>query len=362
MKFINNLETAKFDFHDIALVPSILSKVESRSEINLPSLLPLMASPMNSVLSIKKDDRFHEEFLLSLLRQMMVCIPRNYEYSIYNELSKHSSLNKSMFKSISLQEFKLLETDFDTFDNLVHDSECILVDIANGHMWKLLDLSKIFIKKFKDKKLMIGNIANPHTYDEFSKIGVHYCRIGIGGGSVCTTSANASIHYPMASLIYECFRIKQANAHKSLIVADGGFKNFADIIKALALGADYVMLGGILNKCLDSDSYPYLWKRFKITNMSFANWLYKNKFSLYKRHVGMSTKEIQKIWGNYKLKTSEGIAKWNKVEYTFDGWIENFNDYLKSTMSYLNCTNLEELKQKSTFVFITDNSFRRFHK
>lgn len=362
MNFINNLESPKFDFNDIALVPSILSRIESRSEINLPSIFPLIASPMNSVLSIRKDDRFHEEFLLSLLRQMMVCIPRNYEYSIYNELSKHSSLNKSMFKSISLQEFKLLETDFDTFDNLVNDSECILVDIANGHMWKLLDLSKLFIEKFPNKKLMIGNIANPYTYDEFAKIGVHYCRLGVGGGSVCTSSSNAAIHYPMASLIYECNQIRIANAHKSKIVADGGFKNFSDIIKGLALGADYIMLGGILNKCLDSDSYPYLWKRFKITNMDLAKWLYKNKFSLYKRHVGMSTKEIQKIWGNKKLKTSEGIAKWNKVEYTFDGWIENFSDYLKSAMSYLNCTNFEELKEKANFVFITENSFKRFHK
>ena len=158
----------------------------------------------------------------------------------------------------------------------------------------------------------------------------------------CTTSANASVHYPMASLIYECNSIRQANGHKSKIVADGGFKNFSDIIKGLALGADYIMLGGILNKCLDSDSHPYLWKTFKITNMSLAQWLYKKKFSLYKRHVGMSTKEIQKVWGNYKLKTSEGIAKWNKIEYTFDGWVENFNDYLKTTMSYLISSNLED--------------------
>ena len=99
----------------------------------------------------------------------------------------------------------------------------------------------------------------------------------------CTTSANASIHYPMASLIYECNRIKQDNAYDCKIVADGGFKNFADIIKALALGADYVMLGGILNKCLESDSYPYLWKKIKITNMDLAKWFYKNKFSLMHR-------------------------------------------------------------------------------
>jgi len=359
MNFINNLESPKFDFHDIALVPSILSKIESRSEINLPIPFPLVASPMNSVLSIKNKERFNENFLYQLLGEMKVCVPRNYEYSKKNQHLEWSELS---FKSISLQDFRLIETDFESFSSIVKESNNVLIDIANGHMWKLIDLSKLFIKKFPKKKLMIGNIANPHTYDEFSKIGVHYCRIGIGGGSVCTTSANASVHYPMASLIYECNSIRQANGHKSKIVADGGFKNFSDIIKGLALGADYVMLGGILNKCLDSDSHPYLWKTFKITNMSLAQWLYRNKFSLYKRHVGMSTKEVQKIWGNYKLKTSEGIAKWNKVEYTFDGWIENFNDYLKSTMSYLNCTNLEELKEKATFAFITENSFRRFHK
>jgi hypothetical protein len=357
--FLNNLESPKFDFYDIALVPSVLSKLESRSEINLPFPLPLVASPMNSVLTIKEKERFHEDFLYDLLGEMMVCVPRGYQYSKDNT---HFEWMDLIFKSISLQEFRLIETDFESFNSIVKESNNILVDIANGHMWKLVDLSKIFIKKFPNKKLMIGNIANPHTYDEFAKIGVHYCRIGIGGGSVCTTSANASVHYPMASLIYECNQIRIANSHKSKIVADGGFKNFADIIKGLALGADYIMLGSILNKCLDSDSYPYLWKKIKITNMSLAKWLYKNKFSLYKRHVGMSTKEVQKIWGNYKLKTSEGIAKWNKVEYTFDGWVENFNDYLKSTMSYLNCVKFEELKEKANIIFITENSFRRFHK
>lgn len=201
MDFINNLESPKFDFHDIALVPSILSKIESRSEINLPFPLPLVASPMNSVLSIKRKERFNEDFFYQLLGEMIVCVPRGYEYSKDNEHLKWSDLS---FKSISLQDFRLIETDFEKFELIVDGSDNVLVDIANGHMWKLLDLSKIFIKKFKDKKLMIGNIANPHTYDEFSKIGVHYCRIGIGGGSVCFV-------------------------HDTKVITKDGFKNIIDI-------------------------------------------------------------------------------------------------------------------------------------
>jgi hypothetical protein len=357
--FINNLETPKFDFNDISLVPSILSRIESRSEIKLPLTLPLIASPMNSVLSIRKKGRFNENFFYQLLGEMMVCVPRGYEYGKDNF---HLEWHNLSFKSISLQDFRLIETNFESFSSIVKESDNVLIDIANGHMRKLLDLSKLFIEKFPNKKLMIGNIANPYTYHEFARIGVHYCRLGIGGGSSCTSSSNAAIHYPMASLIYECNSIRQANSHKTKIVADGGFKNFSDIIKGLALGADMIILGSILNKCLESDSYPYLWKKIKITNMDLAKWLYKNKFPLYKRHVGMSTKEIQKIWGNKKLKTSEGIAKWKKVDHTFDGWIENFNDYLKSAMSYLNCANLEELKEKASFIFITENSFKRYYK
>lgn len=231
--FLNNLETPKFDFHDIALVPSVLSKVESRSQVNLPFPLPLVASPMNSVLSIKKKGRFNENFFYNLLGQMIVCSPRDYEYS---EDNQHLQWSELTFKSISLQDFRLIETDFKSFNSIVNESNNILVDIANGHMRKLLDLSKLFIEKFPNKKLMIGNIANPYTYHEFAKIGVHYCRISIGSGSVCTSSSNAAIHYPMASLIYECNSLRQANSHKCRIVADGGFKNFDDIIKGLALG------------------------------------------------------------------------------------------------------------------------------
>ena len=75
----------------------------------------------------------------------------------------------------------------------------------------------------------------------------------------------------------------------------------------------------------------------------------------------MSTKEVQKKWGKTKLTTSEGIIKYNKVEYTLEGWVNNFKDYLKSAMSYTNSKNLEEFKG-SEFVFITKNALDRFQK
>ena len=75
----------------------------------------------------------------------------------------------------------------------------------------------------------------------------------------------------------------------------------------------------------------------------------------------MSTKDVQKKWNKGVLKTSEGISKSNKIEYTFDQWVTNFKDYLKSAMSYTNSLTLESFKD-SEFVFITENALKRFNK
>ena len=85
------------------------------------------------------------------------------------------------------------------------------------------------------------SIDTNHSYCVYNTI-VH--------NSGCLTSANTGVHFPMASLIHECYQYKKKGNYNTKIVADGGFRNYDDIIKAIMLGADYVMLGGILNKCL----------------------------------------------------------------------------------------------------------------
>jgi hypothetical protein len=165
-------------------------------------------------------------------------------------------------------------------------------------------------------------------------------------------------------LIKECSDIKKESGYRTKIVADGGFRNYDDIIKALALGANYVMLGGVLNKTLESCSDTLLFGKFKLSKeTAYKVW---NKFPfmrkyLYKEFRGMSTKEVQRKWGKLKLTTSEGVHRMNKVEYTLKGWTENFKDYLKSAMSYTNSKNLSSFRY-SEFVFITENALKRYNK
>lgn len=340
----------KFDFKDITIVPEILTDIPHRHMVNPyteEGNLPIMVSPMDTVVSETNYQKFKEV-------GYVVCTPRGV---ITND--------EDVFVSMSLDEFEEYLEMYKTIQG--EDIQIkILIDIANGHMKRLYDLVNTFYRVRHSEKhvLMVGNIANPATYQMFAKIGVDYIRVGIGGGSGCLTSANIGIHYPMASLINECYEIKKSGGYKTKIVADGGFKNYDDVIKALMLGADYVMLGGILNKCLESCGQTKLFKNIPLSeNMSEYVWKKYPKLRkhMYKSFRGMSTKEVQKKWKKGKLKTSEGISKLNKIEYTLNQWSDNFVDYLKSAMSYTNSVSLDQFRD-SEFILITQNALNRFNK
>jgi glutamate synthase domain-containing protein 2 len=165
----------------------------------------------------------------------------------------------------------------------------------------------------------------------------------------------------MASLIMKCSKAKKSLHRPAYIVADGGFKKYSDIIKAIAMGADYVMLGSIFNKTIESAGDNYLYG-FIPVSQEFAEILFEYKFPIYKKFRGMSTKEVQKKWNKKVLTTSEGIVTKRKVEYTLEGWLSNFKDYLKTAMSYSGSSNLEDFRKNSKFVLISQKSFERFSK
>ena len=180
----------------------------------------------------------------------------------------------------------------------------------------------------------------------------------------CTTAANTGIFYPMASLINECHNISKEFDNPTKIIADGGFRDTSEIIKALALGSVSIMVGSIFNKCLEScsDTFTKHGVNYALVEPELAKEYYNKGQELFKYYRGMSTKEVQKDWNRKELKTSEGISKYNKVEYTLSGWTENFTDYLKSAMSYSGSRSLEEFIGEAQWIRISDNAYKRFHK
>jgi hypothetical protein len=200
-------------------------------------------------------------------------------------------------------------------------------------------------------------VSDNHSYTANGKI-VHNC----------LTTQQLGIGYPMASLIQECYHISLGLDTPAKIVADGGMQKYSDIIKAIALGADYVMLGSIINKCLESCGDNYFQvdpnqpgSKVKITPTQALE-RYNDGKQVLKMFRGMSTKEVQKKWGNEKLKTSEGVVRYREVEYTLSQWIENFESYLRSAMSYCNARTLSDFVDNAEFNQITPNAFNRFNK
>lgn len=354
-------------FNDICLIPAAVSEIEHRSECNPyldNGMLPLFTAPMTSVI-----DKNNWKIFKS--NKINTIIPRSVNWETRLDLSDKT------FIAVSLSEFERLIDFYHPIQTIY-----ICVDIANGHMKKLLDLCKQAKEKFGNKiQIMAGNIANPYTYYEYAKAGVDYVRCGIGTSPICTTSANSGIHYPMVSLLSTIKVFKDAveacvndidSDFKSVpkIVADGGFSNFDQIIKALALGADYVMLGKIfamsVEACGDILNKHYF--GYDVEKQGpFQEWIRKQDmytikmWDCYRQYYGMSTKKAQTEFGNTELKTAEGIETLVPIKYTLAGWCDNFISYLRSAMSYTNSRNLNEFKN-TQYEQISANSFNAYYK
>ena len=352
------------DFNDILITPAVTSSIRSRSEINPyhseeSNWLPVIVSPMDTVIGL-------DNWQLYLNAKMPICFPRGirpYGDIHPKQFSKDEEGMLECFKDVIFYSYSLDEA-IDLIQWLVENpgsdlSGNVLIDIANGHMRHMVETVKELRGRTK-MKIMVGNIANPQTYQVLSEAGADFIRVGIGFGGGCLTAMNTGVGYSMAQLVKECADIKEKEKANAMIVADGGFREYSDIIKALALGADYVMLGSILNKCLESSGDTY-WKGIKVSP-NIANFLWKRKFKLEKKFRGMSTKEVQKKWGKSKLTTSEGVVRMRTVKYTLDGWTENFVDYLKSTMSYTNCRTLKDFIGNVKWTLISQNAYNRFNK
>ena len=356
-------EKTFYSLQDISIMPAYITEINHRAECNPynnDNKLPIFVAPMSSVIDLNNAKIF-------AFNKLNVVIPRTIN------LEDRLNVCEEYFIAVGLDEFenKILTLNLEDRKPIK-----ICVDVANGHMKKLIDLCVYAKNRFGNKMIiMAGNVANPLVYYDYAYAGIDYIRLSIGSGSACTTAANAAIYTPMASLIDECVSIKKnverdRRNYKSIpkIIADGGFNNYDDIIKALALVADYVMCGKIFAQCeeacgeklqkfLYSDgTYKYLnyydaikAKAYIDKANSFSNVLSEpypvTAFNeIYRNYYGMSTKKAQKEMGKENLHTSEGIEKMVTVEYSLLGWIDNFIDYLRSAMSYCNVTTLDAFK------------------
>ena len=342
----------QFDFDDILIVPEIKTHVNSRYQnIDLRKPLPLFTAPMDTVV----DETNYQTFLDAGIN---VTLPRTI---------KHDDFKFPLDGVFISMGFADLDHEHKTTFRNVKRGAHILIDVANGHMQKVFDYCRDIKRWRPDIVLMVGNIGNPEAYTWYANGQcVDYIRVGIGNGGGCLTTKQSGIGYPMASLINATYEAKKKfindnpNLKAPAIIADGGMKDYSDIVKSLALGADYVMIGSIFNKCLESCAQNYLWA-IRI-NKKLAALAFRKGYPVKKYFRGMSTKGAQKAMGKTSFKTSEGVTRFRKVEYRLGGWVENFEHYLRNAMSYCNAKTLERFIGKTNAIQITTRAYDRFNK
>jgi IMP dehydrogenase/GMP reductase len=350
----------KFDFDDMLIVSRKSTKITSRyKDIVLKKPLPLFTAPMDTVVNLDNMDTF-------LDNNIQVVLPRTIRYDDFKNYIRNRNYaeHAKVFVSFSLED---IEISYKTNFNMFIEGQHILIDVANGHMQKIVDLTRELKRLRPDVIIMVGNIGNSEAYTWYAQNNcVDFIRVGIGNGNGCLTTKQSGVGYPKASLIQETYqeKLKCMAAYQNrpipAIVADGGMKDYSDIIKALALGADYVMVGSIFNKALESCADNYIFG-IKI-NEKLAKTLFRYKLPVMKYFRGMSTKEAQKAMGKTTFKTSEGVVRYRRVEYQLKGWVENFEHYLRNAMSYTNSSTLNNFIGKVDICQITKNAYDRFNK
>jgi len=231
-------------------------------------------------------------------------------------------------------------------------ADVIVLDTAHGHSRGVLEAIRDTKRVFPNCPLIAGNVATAEGAEALAKAGVDAVKAGVGPGSICTTRVIAGVGVPQITAIQECARMIQR--YDIPLIADGGIKFSGDITKALAAGADSVMIGSLFAGTDESpgETVLYQGRSYKI---------YRGMGSIEAMKSGSKDRYYQDdVEAEIKL-VPEGIEGRVPYKGPISSSIYQLLGGLRAGMGYLGCRTLKELKQKSKFTRITNAGLRESH-
>ena len=204
-------------------------------------------------------------------------------------------------------------------------------------------------EKYPDLQVIAGNIATAEGTKAMIECGVDAVKVGIGPGSICTTRVVAGIGVPQITAVMDCYEM--ADKYNIPIIADGGIKFSGDVTKAIAAGANVVMLGGLLAGCDESpgEFELYQGRKYKV---------YRGMGSLAAMENGSKDRYFQ---ANAKKLVPEGVEGRVAYKGKLEDTIFQLVGGLRSGMGYCGAKTIQELKEKGQFVKITAASLKESH-
>ena len=330
-------------FDDVLLLPRFSNILPSETDIslsltkNIKLKTPFLSSAMDTVTESSMAIAMAKSGGIGIIHRNLDIKKQSKEV----EKVKRKKLFVGAAIGTSLEDLKRVKLLIDSGVDL------IVIDTAHGHSEKVLKiLSRV--KKNNKIPICVGNIATGEAAKRLYNSGADVIKVGIGPGSICTTRMVAGIGVPQISAIMEVHNALKGKKIK--IISDGGIKFSGDIAKAVAAGADAIMMGSIFAGTKESPG-----KKFKIKNKFYKE--YRGMGSIGAMSAGSSNRYFQK---NYKDKSKfvpEGVE--GRVEYkgNVSKIIYQLKGGLRSSMGYIGAKKLEDIKKNAKFIKITKAGF-----
>jgi len=310
-------------FDDVLLEPKY-SDIESRSQIEIGNHLsetaylelPVISSPMDTVTEDEMAWAIYDEGGLGVVHR-------------YNTIEEQIALVKkrSGFKAAATG----VTGDYLARAQALFDAgvRYLCLDVAHGHHVLVKNALKTLRDVFgSEVHLMAGNVATLEAFNDLADWGANSIRVGIGGGSICSTRINTGHGVPTFQSIHDCSYTNR----DAKIIADGGIKNSGDIVKALAAGADFVMLGSML---AGTDESP--------------GEIFTSGNKKYKVYRGMASRSAQMDWRG-QSSSPEGISTTIPYKGPVADILRDIGGNVRSGFSYTGARTLEEFQSSATFL------------
>jgi len=331
-------------FDDVLLIPKFSSTLPTETNLsinlakNLKLKIPFLSSAMDTVTESKMAIAIAHQGGLGVIHRNLSI------NSQVKEIKKVKNNKLLVGAAVGTSEEDILRAK----SILDAGLDLLVIDTAHGHSLKVINTLKK-IRKFSNKiPICVGNIATGEAAVKLYNEGADILKVGIGPGSICTTRMIAGIGVPQITAIRN---VKKSMKNKKIkIISDGGIKFSGDLVKAIAAGADAIMMGSIFAGTEESPG-----KKFKYKNKLYKS--YRGMGSIGAMSAGSSNRYFQK---NYKDKSKfvpEGVEARVLYKGSVEKIIYQLQGGLRSSMGYIGAKKIEEIYKKGKFIKITKAGF-----
>ncbi|HLB55801.1 MAG TPA: guanosine monophosphate reductase [Coxiellaceae bacterium] len=322
------MEQFAITFDDVLMVPAY-NNYESRRLVDmsvtdrngkLTLKLPVMSSNMDTITESDMANFMSSKGGIGVLHRFL---------SIEDNITEYKKCNDKVFVSIGCNDAELERAK--ALRDVGANYFCI--DVAHAHAKYVGHTLKLLRKLLPDACIMAGNVATYAGADYLASCGADIVKAGIGGGSVCSTRIKTGFGIPMLTCIQDCARCDRS------IVADGGIRFAGDIVKALAFGADFVMIGGMLAG----------------TAVTPGKVITNKQGEKVKQYRGMASREAQTdfMGAMSDWKTAEGVSTEVLFRDDQDAILSDITGGLRSGLTYAGASTIRELQRKLDYVIVT---------